>query len=124
MLENFAAIGSIPVTDVERAKKWYSEKLGLEPDVDNPEYVEYKTGGQRFILFPTRAAPGAGHTVLSFEVDDVEKVVEGLRGRGVTFEEYDMPDFKTVDGIATTEGFKGAWFKDVDNNILAVGQRT
>jgi catechol 2,3-dioxygenase-like lactoylglutathione lyase family enzyme len=123
MLENYAALGSIPVTDVDRAKKWYSEKLGLEPVEDNPEYVEYNTGGSRFMLFRTRAAAGAGHTVISFEVDDVEKVVEWLQGRGVVFEEYDMPDLKTVNGIATVEGFKGGWFKDVDNNILAVGQR-
>jgi hypothetical protein len=90
-----------------------------------PEYVQFNAGdGTRFTLFPTRAASGAGHTVLSFEVDNVEKVVEELKGRGVVFEEYDMPDFKTVDGIGEIEGFKGGWFKDSEDNVIAIGQRT
>jgi hypothetical protein len=61
---------------------------------------------------------------MSFEVDDVEKAVKELRDRGVTFEEYDMPGLKTVNGIADIQGVKGAWFKDLDGNILAVGEQT
>lgn len=125
MLSDYPAVATIPATDMERAKKWYLEKLGFEPVVDTPEYVEFNAGsGTRFTLFPTRAASGAGHTVLSFEVDNVDKVVEELKGRGVVFEEYDMPDFKTVNGIAEVEGFKGGWFKDSEDNVIAVGQRT
>jgi catechol 2,3-dioxygenase-like lactoylglutathione lyase family enzyme len=125
MLSDYLAVATVPATDMERAKKFYSEKLGFEPVVENPEYIEFHAAeGTRFTLFPTRAASGAGHTVLSFEVDNVEKVVEDLKGRGVVFEEYDMPDLKTVNGIATIEGFKGAWLKDSEGNILAVGQRT
>lgn len=125
MLSDYPAVATIPATDMERAKRWYREKLGFEPVVDEPEYVEFNAGGgSRFTLFPTRSAAGAGHTVLSFEVDNVEKVVEDLKGRGVVFEEYDMPNFKTVDGIAEIEGFKGAWFKDSEENVIAIGQRT
>jgi len=124
MLSDYPAVATIPATDMERAKKWYREKLGFEPVADEPEYVEFNAGdGTRFTLFPTRAASGAGHTVLSFEIDNVEKVVEELKGRGVVFEEYDMPDFKTIDGIAEMEGFKGAWFKDSEDNVIAIGQR-
>ena len=125
MLSDHPAVATIPVTDMDRAKSWYREKLGFKPVVDTPEYVEFNAGdGTRFTLFPTRAASGAGHTVLSFEVDNVEKIVEELKGRGVVFEEYDMPDFKTVDGIAEIEGFKGGWFKDSEDNVIAIGQRT
>jgi catechol 2,3-dioxygenase-like lactoylglutathione lyase family enzyme len=125
MLSDYPAVTTIPVTDMDRAKKWYSEKLGFKPDVDHPEYVEYNAAaGTRFSLFPTRAVAGAGHTVLSFEVDNVDKVVEELKGRGVVFEEYDMPEFKTVAGIAEIEGFRGGWFKDSEGNVLAVAQRT
>ena len=125
MLTDYPAVTTIPATDLERAKKWYSDQLGFEPVVDEPEYVEFNAaGGTRFSLFPTRAAAGAGHTVLHFEVDDVENVVQELRGRGVIFEDYDLPNLKTLDGIATIEGFKGAWFKDSEGNVLAVTQRT
>jgi hypothetical protein len=61
---------------------------------------------------------------MTFEVDDVNVVVKELRDRGIVFEEYDFPGLKTVDGIAETEGFKGARFKDPDGNIIAVGQQT
>jgi hypothetical protein len=54
----------------------------------------------------------------------VEKVVQELRGRGVIFENYDLPNLKTLDGIATIEGFKAAWFKDSEGNVLAIAQRT
>jgi catechol 2,3-dioxygenase-like lactoylglutathione lyase family enzyme len=125
MLSNYSAVATIPASDLERAKKWYSDRLGFKPVVEEPEYVEFNAAaGTRFSLFPTRATAGAGHTVLTFEVDDVEKVAQELRGRGVNFEEYDLPNFKTVDGIATIEGFKGAWFKDSEGNVLSVAQRT
>jgi len=125
MLSNYPAVTTIPAADLERAKKWYLDRLGFKPVVDEPEYVEFNAaGGTRFGLYPTRATTGADHTVLSFEVDDVDKVVQELRGRGVTFEEYDLPNLKTVDGIAIIEGFKGAWFKDSEGNVLAVAQRT
>jgi len=61
---------------------------------------------------------------MTFEVDDVEMAVKELRDRGIVFEEYDFPGLKTVDGIAEIQGAKGAWFKDPDGNILAVGQQT
>jgi catechol 2,3-dioxygenase-like lactoylglutathione lyase family enzyme len=125
MMSNYPAVATIPATDLERAKRWYVEKLGFKPARETSEGIEFDAaGGTRFSLFPTRAAAGAGHTVLTFEVDDVEKIVEQLRGQGVVFEDYDMPDFKTENGIATIEGFKGAWFKDSEGNILAVAERT
>jgi catechol 2,3-dioxygenase-like lactoylglutathione lyase family enzyme len=125
MMSDYPAVATIPATDLERAKRWYVEKLGFEPSRETSEGIEFDAaGGTRFSLFPTRAAAGAGHTVLTFEVDNVEKIVEQLRGRGVVFEDYDMPDFKTVNGIAEIEGFKGAWFKDSEGNVLAVAERT
>jgi catechol 2,3-dioxygenase-like lactoylglutathione lyase family enzyme len=59
---------------------------------------------------------------MAFMVDDIDAAVKGLRDAGVTFEEYDLPGLKTVDGIADAEGERGAWFKDPDGNILALGQ--
>lgn len=122
---------SIPVADLERATKWYREKLGFEPSEDPPlphgdEGVFFDAGdGTRFYLYPTRAAAGAGHTIAEFAVgDDFDKIVEDLRGRGVVFEEYDFPGFKTENGIARFDGpqaHRAAWFKDSEGNILAIG---
>jgi len=61
---------------------------------------------------------------MSFEAADVAMAVKELRGRGIVSEEYDFPGLKTVDGIAEIQGAKGAWFKDPDGNIIAVGQQT
>ncbi len=56
-------------------------------------------------------------------LDDLDSVVEQLRNNGVVFEEYDLPGFKTVNGIADIAGERGAWFKDSEGNLLAVGER-
>jgi hypothetical protein len=61
---------------------------------------------------------------LGWSVDDLDATVQELRSNGVVFEEYDLPGFKTVDGIAEIEGVKGGWFKDSEGNTLAVAQRT
>jgi len=80
--------------------------------------------GGWFLVYPSQFAGTAQSTYMSFEVSDVEQAVKELRERGVTFEEYDMPGLKTVNGIAEIQGVKGAWFKDLDGNILSVGERT
>src|ERR671925_392361 len=66
---------------------------------------------------------GAGqsrHTVAGFRVDDLDSVVPALREKGVTFEEYDLPDLKTIDGIASVGDVRAAWCRDPDGNILAI----
>jgi hypothetical protein len=56
-------------------------------------------------------------------VDDIEAVMADLRQRGVVFEEYDFPGLKTVDGLATMDGFHTAWFRDIDGNTFSINQR-
>lgn len=131
MLSSYPIYAAIPVTDVARARDWYHEKLGLEPADDapleeNPGGVFLRAGGgTRFLLFLTYASPTSGPTVAEFAVgDQIEQVVEGLRARGVVFEEYDIPGVEMVDGIANIEGVGGhrvAWFKDLEGNVIALG---
>jgi hypothetical protein len=59
---------------------------------------------------------------MSFSVDDIGAVVKHLKSKGVVFEEYDLPDLKTVDSIAERSDFKGAWFKDSEGNMIGIGQ--
>jgi catechol 2,3-dioxygenase-like lactoylglutathione lyase family enzyme len=123
MLSELPIHTALPVTDMERARRFYADKLGLTPEVELPDGLFYRCGaGTRFLLYPSGAASAGAHTQMTFNTDDIEGVVAALRSRGVVFEEYDFPDLKTVNGVATIAESKGAWFKDSEGNLLALGQ--
>lgn len=124
MLANYPMGASLPASDMERAKGFYRDKLGLEPVEETSDGgAFYQTGGSRFLLYPSGFAGTNQATAAAWEVDDVETVVAGLRSNGVEFQEYDMEEFKTVNGIATLpDGLKGAWFADSEGNILSIFQ--
>ena len=125
MFDSATSHGTIAVSDMDAAKKFYEGTLGLKVLDERSDGSRYQTGGGTwFLVYPSQFAGTAKSTYMSFEVDDVEATVKELRERGVVFEEYDMPGLKTVDEIAEIQGVKGAWFKDPDGNILAVGQQT
>ena len=117
-------IATLPASDLDRARSWYRDKLGLEPAQDGEGGVMYDTGGVRFMLYPSQFAGTNQATAASWEVDDFDSAVADLRSRGVTFEEYDLPGLKTVDGIADSPEGKAAWFKDSEGNILALSTMT
>lgn len=123
VLSDAEAAATIPASDFERAKAWYSEKLGLKPEEEDDEGAYYRCGGSRFLLFPSMGAASGTHTQMTWEVQDIEAEIADLRSRGVVFEEYDYPNLKTENGIAVTGRIKGAWFKDSEGNLLAIGQR-
>jgi catechol 2,3-dioxygenase-like lactoylglutathione lyase family enzyme len=117
----------VPVSDLDRAASFYGETLGLEElqryeDPQPNPMIRYGIGGSSLLVYKSVGAGQSRHTLLGFVVDDIDAAVEELRGRGVTFEEYDMGDIKTENGIATIGDAKAAWFKDPDGNILSVGQ--
>ena len=121
MLKSFPVITTLPVTDFDRARAFYKDKLGLTPT--GPQRDLFECGaGTMFILASMGSKPG-GHTQMSFAVDDVRAVVKQLKSKGVVFEEYDLPDLKTVDSIAERPDFKAAWFKDSEGNMIGIGQR-
>ena len=125
MFESIRAVPTIAVSDMDRAKEFYGGTLGLTAKDERSDGVRYEAGGGSLLLvYPSQFAGTAKSTCMGFDVEDLDKAVEELRGRGVVFEEYDMPGLKTVNGIAEIEGVKGAWFKDPDGNILAIGQET
>ena len=121
MLTTAAVHPTLPVVDLERARKFYEEKLGLKVIRTDPSPGAVLQAGEGTILYIyQRAATKADHTAASFIVKDVEATVKELKAKGVVFENIDAPSFKTVDGIATMGELKGAWFKDTEGNILAV----
>ena len=123
MLERHPLVVTVPASDIERAKAFYRDRLGLEPVVETPAWTSYRAGDGYFQLYPSSYAGTAQHTIGGWIVDDIETVVAELRARGVVFEEYDLPGLRTVDGIADLEGVeRGAWFRDSEGNILSVSQ--
>lgn len=125
MLGNAPIAPTIPVTDINRAKDFYTSKLGLTVKEENSAGVTLSAGDNTAVYLYQRGPSKADHTLAAFRVTDIEAAVEELKGKGVTFEQYDFPGLKTDEkGIATleSEGEKAAWFKDPDGNILGIGQ--
>jgi catechol 2,3-dioxygenase-like lactoylglutathione lyase family enzyme len=122
MLEGFDFVATLPAVDIDRAKAWYRDKLGLEPLEEHEGAVVYRAGPSTFQLYPTQNAGTAQNTLGAWYADDVEAVVAELRSRGVEFEEYDFPGLKTEDGIADLGFERSAWFKDSEGNTLAIAQ--
>ena len=112
---------SLAAADLERARGWYADKLGWEPSVEAPGTLVYEVLGSAFTLFETPHAGSAKNTVMTWNVPDVSTEVARLRERGVDFEDYDFGEYKTVDGVmADPDGGKTAWFKDSEDNIIAL----
>lgn len=114
---------TLPASDLERAKDWYSRVLQVEP-VGTTEDGSYwfELEGIRFLVYGSQFAGTNQATAAGLEVADVEAAVADFRSRGAVFEEYDFGDeFRTVDGILTTpSGAKLAWMKDSEGNILGL----
>ena len=123
MLKSARAQTALPAQDLDRAKAFYRDKLGLQPLEEDAGNVRYRVGdGTEFNVFRTMGAPSGTHTQMAFIVEDIVGEVKDLKSRGVTFEEYDYPELKTKDGIAEGGGAKVAWFKDSEGNLLNIVQ--
>jgi catechol 2,3-dioxygenase-like lactoylglutathione lyase family enzyme len=109
----------LPVSDLDRAKRFFRDKLGLEPVSETESNAWYQLSEGELVLFLTTSKPG-GHTQIGWVVNDIEATVAELKGRGVAFDEYDLPEFKTVDGIATFGANRFAWFRDTEGNVHSV----
>jgi catechol 2,3-dioxygenase-like lactoylglutathione lyase family enzyme len=123
MLKNYPIQATLPAVDLERARQFYSEKLGLTPESELPGGLTYRCGeGTGFLLFPSLGQASGTHTQVSWAVDNLEAEMAELRGRGIVFEEYDTPNLKTINGVATMGEDKVAWFKDSEGNLHGMGQ--
>jgi catechol-2,3-dioxygenase len=123
MLKNAPVVPYIPASNLARARTFYEEKVGLVPREEIAGGVVYECGDRSWIFLYHSGGAGTSKASQAFwQVKDVEAEVAELKALGVTFEEYDMPGLKTVNGIATTGNNKAAWFKDTEGNIMAIIQ--
>lgn len=118
-------MATLPASDLNRAKAWYSEKLGWEPTMTNEEgSLVYETGSTSFLVYESAFAGTNQATAAGLLVSDFDSTVDELRSKGVTFEDYDFgEDFRTQDGILSMpDGRKSAWFKDSEGNIIGLAE--
>lgn len=123
MLTDARVVAIVPTSDLARAREFYEGTLELEDSgapTPGPEVIYRCGNGSLLQVYETSSAGAAQHTLASWEVGDVKAAVDGLRSRGVRFEDYDFPEFKTDDGIATAGDSQAAWFRDPDGNILCL----
>jgi len=113
---------SLAASNLDRARAWYSEKLGIEPYRDyDGELLVYRSGATHLSIYATPSAGTARNTVAEWHVDDLRAEVAALRACGVVFEEYDLGTLRTIDGISTdSDGSLNAWFTDSEGNILGL----
>jgi catechol 2,3-dioxygenase-like lactoylglutathione lyase family enzyme len=116
------AVTTIPVVDLDRARQFYEQTLGLRVLFESGPSVRLEAGNGSQISIFRRGATKADHTVAHFEVDDVEAAVRDLEGRGVQFLDYTEGPLKTTGHIAQFGPARGAWFHDTEGNILGLRQ--
>ncbi|HVS48507.1 MAG TPA: VOC family protein [Candidatus Dormibacteraeota bacterium] len=122
MLESSMIVATIPVTDLDRAKRFYSDTLGLKVLWENPASVRFSCGRGTELSIFRRAPSTADHTLAHFEVGDIEAVVRALEKRDVKFIDYGEGPLQTTGHIAQIGPARGAWLRDPDGNILGLRQ--
>ena len=122
MLEKAPMTTILPVIDMQRARGFYENKLGLKPVGLKPDgKFVYATGsGGVLALFPKDGGTKADHTAVSFQVRDIAAAIKALKAAGVTFEDYDFPGLRTVNHVCVLGAEKAAWFKDTEGNYLCL----
>jgi predicted enzyme related to lactoylglutathione lyase len=124
MLNRASVTANIPAADLDRARSFYADTLGLTPSSEMADagMLIYRTdGGTTFQVYQTEFAGQAGHTIAQFHVDDVEGEARALQEKGVALETYDMPGVTWDNGVADMGAIgKAAWFKDSEGNILCI----
>ena len=122
MLSDSQVLANIPANDLGRARHFYADTLGLTPAEEREGLLVYRTSaGTTFAIYQTQYAGQAGHTIAQWRVDDLDAEVKHLQGKGVVFEEYDMPGVSWDNGIASIPSMgRAAWFKDSEGNTMCL----
>lgn len=131
-LDSAHAVTKLPAQDLERARRFYRDRLGLEAVEERDGGLRYLCGTTEFHLFASSGAASGASTQIGFEVEDLDRVVADLRARGLELEPFDIPGFEVHGDIVTVPdnypskgtGERGAFFRDSEGNLLAIAQAT
>jgi catechol 2,3-dioxygenase-like lactoylglutathione lyase family enzyme len=130
MLSSAHIAARLPAQDLDRARTFYRDILGLEAAEERAGGLLYRCGDTEFALFASAGKASGTFTQMAFYVDDIEATVTALRSRGLQLEEIDAPGLRTRDGIADIEGNypskgrgeRAAWFRDSEDNMLGIAE--
>jgi catechol 2,3-dioxygenase-like lactoylglutathione lyase family enzyme len=122
MMGNREATATVAVRDLAAAKRFYEATLGLKQlAAEGEEAVVYATGACRLLVYRSQYAGTNKATAVTWLVgDDVDRLAKELKGKGVVFEHYDMPNTTRDGDVHVAGGMRNAWFKDPDGNIHAL----
>lgn len=121
MLGDKQAVATVAVKDMDAAKKFYEGTLGLTKDKEDPSGILYKSGSSSVFVYPSEYAGTNKATAVSWGVgDDIGSIVQGLKAKGVVFEQYDLPGATREGDLHVMGDLKAAWFKDPSGNILNI----
>jgi catechol 2,3-dioxygenase-like lactoylglutathione lyase family enzyme len=119
MLGGKNAAATLAVSDLERARDFYENTLGLEALQETAGTIVYKSGNSVVLVYPSEYAGTNQATAVAWAVgDDFDAIVQGLKAKGTTFEHYDLPETSREGDVHVMGEFKAVWFKDPDGNIL------
>ena len=122
-LSDYNVEAAMAVSDLDRAKRFYQDQLGLVPVEEEEQGVRYRCaeGTGIFVYLSPQNAGRSSATLAGWFVDDLDQTMEELGGRGVVFERYDQPGLKTDErGVFDAGRFRAAWVKDPDGNTMAI----
>jgi catechol 2,3-dioxygenase-like lactoylglutathione lyase family enzyme len=125
MLGNKDAVANIAVKNLDTAKRFYEDTLGLTPvGAEDQEVIVFKSGNSTVYVYKSQYAGTNKATAVTWVVgEDVEGIVQQLKAKGITFEHYEMPGMTRDDDVHIAGDMKVAWFKDPDGNILNIINR-
>lgn len=122
MLRTVDAVPMLAVRDLQVARNFYETLLGLEfVEQEGDEVLVFRSGKTLINVYRSQFAGTNRATALSWQVQDLDAEMRELRSRGITFEHYDLPGLRREGDVHIAEGFRTAWFKDPDGNILNLG---
>jgi catechol 2,3-dioxygenase-like lactoylglutathione lyase family enzyme len=137
LLNSAHAVTKLPAQDLDRARRFYRDRLGLEPVEEREGGLRYVCGETEFHLFLSSGSASGESSQMGFEVTDIDSVVADLRARGLEFEhfeiaDFEIPGFAIEDGILSApdnypskgSGERGIFFRDSEGNLLGIGQAT
>jgi catechol 2,3-dioxygenase-like lactoylglutathione lyase family enzyme len=120
MLSDIDAVATVAVRNLDSAKKFYEQTLGLTKIMENEEVLAFKSGNSTLFVYRSQFAGTNKATAVTWVTDEIEATVTALRGRGVSFEHYDLPKMTRQGDLHVAGTMKAAWFKDPDGNIFSL----
>jgi catechol 2,3-dioxygenase-like lactoylglutathione lyase family enzyme len=120
MLSDHDAVATVAVKNLETARKFYEDTLGLTKVMENEEVLTFKSGKSMLFVYRSQYAGTNKATAVTWLAEEVDNLVRTLKGRGVNFEHYDLPNMTRQGDVHVAGAMKAAWFKDPDGNIVSI----